>query len=109
MEFKRQKDGSIQNCMAKIKRRIWKLPARAHNLIVHNLSNYFDMCLDMRIIKFVYNALNHSNVICHNLLHTKLNCMRSTFSENYQYLSYKHQLSDRDWHNDLEHLVGKVK
>ena len=29
----------------------------------------------------VYNALNHFNEICHNLLHTQLNCMRSTFSE----------------------------
>ena len=62
----------------KIKRRIWKLPAIAHNIIVHNLSYKFDVCLDMRIIKFVYNALNHSTEICHNLLHTKLNCMRST-------------------------------
>ena len=93
----------------KIKRRIWKLPTRAHNTIVHNLSYNFDVCLDMKIIKFVYNALNHSNEICHNLLHTKLNCMRSTFSENYQYLSYKYQLSDRDWYNDLEYLLGKVQ
>ena len=86
----------------KIKCRIWKLPARAHNII--------DVCLDMRTIKFVYNEINHSNdEICHNLLHTKLNCMRSTFSENYQYLSYKYQLSDRDWYNALEHLLGKVK
>ena len=95
--------------MAKIKRRIRKLPARAHNIIVHNLSYNFDVYLDMRIIKFEYNVLNHSNEICHNLLQTKLNCMRSTFSENYQYLSYKYQLSDRDWYNDLEHFLGKVK
>ena len=85
----------------KIKRRIWKLPARVHNIIVHNLSYNFDVCLDMRIINFVYNALNHSNEICHNLLHTKLNCMCSAFPENYQYLLYKYQLSDRDWYNDL--------
>ena len=74
----------------KIKRRIWKLPASAHNIIVHNLSSNFYVCLDMRNIKFVYNALNHSNEIVHNLLHTKLNCMRSTFSENYQCLSFKY-------------------
>ena len=57
--------------------------------------------------------MNHSNerdiYIYHNLLHTKLNCMRLTFSDNYQYLSYKYQLSDRDWYNDLEHLHGNVK
>ena len=93
----------------KIKRRIWKLPERAHNIIVHNLSYHFDVCLDMRIIKCVYNALNYSNEKCHNLLHAKLNCMRSTFSENYQCLSYKYQLSDRDCDNDLEHLLGKVQ
>ena len=93
----------------KIKRRISKLPARAYYIIVHNLSYNFDVCLDMRIMKFVHYALNHSNEICHNLLHTKLNCMRSTISENCQYLSYKHQLSDRDWYNGLEHLLGKVK
>ena len=63
----------------------------------------------MRIITFVYNVLDHSDEICHNLLYTKLNCMCSTFSENYQYLSYKYELSDRDWYIDLEHLLGKVK
>ena len=67
------------------------------------------MCLDIKIIKFVYNTLNHSNDICHNILHTKLNCIHSTFSENYQYLSYKYKLSVRDWYNDLENLLGKVK
>ena len=65
----------------------------------------------MRIFKCVYNALYHSNEICHNLLHTELNCMQyaSSFSENYQYLSHKYLLSGRDWYNDLEHLLGKVQ
>ena len=86
-----------------------EITGKPHNLIVHNISYNLDVCLDLRMIKFVYTALNHSNEICHNLLHTKLNCMRSTFSENYQYLSYKYQLSDRDWYKDIEHLLGKVK
>ena len=77
-----------------IKLRIWTLPERAHNIIVYNLGYNFDVCLDMRIIKFVYNALNHSNEIGHNLLHMKLNCLRSTSPENYQYLSYKYQISE---------------
>ena len=29
------------------------------------------------------------------------------FFRNLQYLSYKYQLSDRDWYHDLEHLLGK--
>ena len=64
----------------KIKRQIWNLRTRAHNIIVHNLSYNFDVCLDMRTIKFMYNALNHYNEICNNLLYTKLNWIRSTFS-----------------------------
>ena len=57
----------------------------------------------------MYNALNHSNETCHNLLHKKLNCMHSTFKENYQYFFYKYQLSDSDGYNNLEHLLRKVK
>ena len=63
----------------------------------------------MIIIIFVYNVLNHYNEISHNLLHTKLNCIHSTFSENYQNLSYKYLLSERDWYKNLVHLLGKVK
>ena len=94
----------------KIKRRMWKLQARAHNIIVHNLRYNFDMCLDMRIIKFVYNVLNHSDEICHNLLYTKFNFMRSTIQKiiNTSPININ-VLSDRDWSNDLEHLFGKGK
>ena len=52
----------------------------------------------MRIIKFVYNALNHSNEICHNLLHTKI---INTTPININ--------SDRDWYSVLENLLAKVK
>ena len=48
----------------KLKHRIWKLPARAHNIVVHNISYNLDVCLDMRTIKCVHNALNHSNYVC---------------------------------------------
>ena len=94
----------------KIKRRIWKLPARAHNIIVHNLCYNFGVCFDMRMIKFVYNALNHyTHEICHNLLYTKLDCTRSTSSvNNYQYLSYKYKLSVKELYNDLEHIIFLV-
>ena len=45
----------------KFKRRIWKLLARSHNFIVHNLSYNFEVCLYMIKLKCMYNALNHSN------------------------------------------------
>ena len=44
----------------KVKLRIWKLPYRAHNAIVHTLSYDIDLKLDTR--KFVHLGLNHSNM-----------------------------------------------
>ena len=82
----------------KIKRQILKLPAR---LII------IFMWL-ARMIKLMYIVLNHYKKICRNLFHTKFSRTRSTFSKNYQYLSYKYKLSDRDGYNDLEHSLGKV-
>jgi len=93
----------------KIKRRIWKIPIRAHNQIVENLSYNFDACLDLRIVKFLYNSLNHDNNVCRIIVQTKINCVRSTLSDNYHYLSYKYQLSNLDWCNGLDYLLGKVK
>ena len=45
----------------KIKRRIWRLPYRAHNAIVHQLSYDIDHQLETRMIKFVHLCLNHCN------------------------------------------------
>ena len=57
----------------------------------------------------MYNSLNHSNIVCSTILKTKILCPKSTFSENYHFLSYKYQLSQSDWCNDIDYLLGKVK
>ena len=92
----------------KIKRRIWRLPYRAHNVIVHSLSYDIDHQLDTRMTKFVYTCLNHSNSVCRSLLSSKLHCVRSTFAANYKYLSYKYNISQDEWFTDLSHLIKKV-
>ena len=46
----------------KIKRRIWRLPYKTHNAIVHRLSYNIDHQLETRMIKFVHLCLNHSNM-----------------------------------------------
>ena len=89
----------------KIKRRIWHLPYRAHNVIVHN---YVDHQLDTRMTKFVYSCLNHSNRVCRSLLASKLHCVRSTFAANFKYLSYNYNISQDEWFTDLSHLIKKV-
>ena len=67
----------------KVKRRIWKLPYRAHNAIVHNLIYDIDLQLDTRMLKFVHLGLNHSNNVCKSILLSKLCCLQSTFASNY--------------------------
>ena len=74
----------------KVKRRIWKLPYRAHNAIVHNLSYDIDLHLDTRIIMLVHLGLNHSNNVCKSILLTKICCI--IFLKN-------------GWFKDVSHLM----
>ena len=76
----------------KIKRRIWGLPYKAHNEIIHNLSYNIDLQLDTRVLKFVHSCLNHCNSVCKSLLSAKLHCIKSTLAANYKYLSYKYKI-----------------
>ena len=89
----------------KVKRHVWKLPYRAHNVIVHNLSYDIDLQLETRILKFVHLGLNDSNNVCKS----KLCCLQSTFTTNCRYLSSKYTISHNDWFSDVSHLIGKVK
>ena len=93
----------------KIKRRIWRLPNRAHNAIVQNLSYNIDDQLETRMIKFIHMCLNHDNDVCRSISLSKLLCKNSTFSSNYNYLSCKYELSNKDWYLDTNHLLGKVR
>ena len=44
-----------------------------------------------------------------NILRVKLLSVNSTFTANYQYLSYKYCLIEADWFTSLGHLLGKFK
>ena len=92
----------------KVKRRIWKLPYRAHNAIVHNFSYDIDQ-LDTRMLKFVHLGLNHSNNVFKSILLSKLCCSLSTFASNYMYLSSKYKISHNDWFTDVSQLISKVR
>ena len=81
----------------KIKRRIWRLPYRAHNAIVHQLRYDIDHQLETRMIKFVHLCLNH---VCRSIISSKLHCIKSTFAPNYKYLSYRCNISHDDWYKD---------
>ena len=86
----------------------WKLPYRAHNAIVHNLSYNLDFQIDTRMIKFILPCLNHSNLVCKSIVSSRLYCVMSIFGSNYKYLSCKYGFLQDDWYTNLSHLVEKV-
>ena len=93
----------------KIKRRIWKIPPRTHNNLVYNITNNIDAIIDKRMVRFIYNSINHSHKTSSNKLRVKLLCVNFTFSANYQYLSFKYGLTEADWYFNIDHLMGKVR
>ena len=49
------------------------------------------------------------NITSSNILRVKLLCVNSTFSLNFQYLSFKYGLTEADWYINIDHLMGKVR
>ena len=64
--------------------------------------------LEKRLIKFIHSALN-GNEMYKQVLCVKLRCKKSSFAENYRYLSWKNNFSDCDWFTNIAYLKGKVK
>ena len=93
----------------KLKRRIWKIPPRTYDNLVCNITNNIDAIIDKRMARFIYNSINHSNTTSLNILRVKLLCVKSTFSANYQYLSFKNGLTEADWYINIDRLMGKVR
>ena len=61
------------------------------------------------MVTSIYNSIHHSNGTSSNILRVKLLCVNSTFSANYQYLSFKYGLTEADWYINIEHLMGNVR
>ena len=92
----------------KIKRKIWNIPPRNHNNLVSNVTDNIDTIIETRMVRFIFNFINHSNSTYKNVLRVKLLSVSSTFVSNYQYLLFKFGLTEADWYTSLDHLLGKV-
>ena len=90
--------------LGKFKRRIWNISPRTHNNLVSNVTDNIDTLIETRMVRFIFNSINHSNNTYKNTLR-----VNSTFAANYQYLSYKYGPIEADWFTPLGHLLGKVK
>ena len=61
------------------------------------------------MVRLIYNSINHSNKGSSNILRAKLLSVNSTFSANYQYVSFKYGLTEADWYINIDHLMGKFR
>ena len=98
-------------CMHMYGCELWNLSCsyiNGYNL-VSNVTDNIDTLIETRMVRFIFNSINHSNNTCKNILRVKLLSVNSTFAANYQYLSYKYGLIEADWFTPLGHLLGKVK
>ena len=60
-------------------------------------------------IVFTLYVLHHDNHLVTSILRVNMSMFNSVIAENYQYLSYKYQISNEDWNTDVSFLLGKVK
>ena len=74
-----------------------------------NVTDNIDIIIETRMVRFIFNSINHGNSTCRNVLRVKLFSVNFTFAANYQYLSFKFGLTEADWYTSLDHLLAKVK
>ena len=56
----------------KIKRRIWNISPRTDNNLVSNVTDNLDTLIETRMVRFIFNSINHSNNTCKKILRVKL-------------------------------------
>ena len=85
----------------KVIRRIFRVPYTTHNDIVIKLGGDIVSILDRRMLKFLFNLINHDNLVVQNITKFKLGCPRSTLTENCNYLLDKYKFSHLDFYTDI--------
>ena len=81
-------------------RRIWKLPYRTHNNLLHliNLRLPIDVTLDKRCIKYIWNLINGKNKSYGSISKLSLCNNSTTLGENIRYFMYKYKIYDHKWY-----------
>ncbi len=108
-DFNKDYVNDIYVAWRKCIRQIFRLPYRAHNYIVSNLSYCIIERLDRRLAKYIYNLLHCDNNLVRSIVNSKLLYgANSIISENYKYLMYKYKLGHLDWDMSLYHILKQI-
>ena len=77
-------------------RRIWKLPYRTHNIVLHliNGSLSIDVTLEKRSVKYILNLINGENKLPGSIVKLSLYNNSTTLGEKIRYFMYKYKIYD---------------
>ena len=91
-------------------RRIWKIPFRSHNKLVHliNGSHDISIILEKRCIKQSWKMLNSEYKLCNKIVKYSMHNANSTLGENVRYFMYKYNLTLDDWNQNINNIYKKV-
>ena len=91
-------------------RRIWKLPYRTHNNLLHsiNLCLPIDVTLEKRSIKYIWNLINGENKLYGSIVKLSLYNNSTTPGENIRYLMYKYKIFDYEWYDSINVIFQKI-
>ena len=96
--------------LRKAMRKLWKIPYRTHNAIVHliNKCNSIVNILEKRCAKFLWNLFNSDNVFFKRVCRYSVCNRDTTMGENVRYFMYKYNLLNSDWYGDLSKIYLKI-
>ena len=91
-------------------RRIWKIPFRSHNKLVHliNGSHDISIILEKRCIKQSWKMLNSEYELYNIIVKYSMHNANSTLGENVRYFMYKYNLTLDDWNQNINNIYKKV-
>ena len=101
---------SFYTCWRKAIRRLYNIPYRTHNILVHHIINSYpiDVVLEKRCIKYIWNLINSGCKLHADIVFLSMDNMYSTIGENMQYFMYKYKFSTNDWYRPLSFLNNKI-
>ncbi len=93
----------------KVMRKLFRLPPRAHNYIVCNITECISIKLHRRLTRFIYSMLNSENETVRAMTEFLLTVEASTLAENYRYLMYQYNIPVNYWHGSMTDLLKCIK
>jgi hypothetical protein len=92
----------------KVVRRVFRLPYRAHNVIVTGLVENIEVKMHRTVAKFIFSLLHTDNSYVTGILKNAMFSESSILAENYRFLMFKYNIFVSDWNSSLSDVMSKI-